>query len=183
MPKHPLERWFDVSLAPVFRVSLVLSLLLMIGIGLAGADLRVPSAPLGILSFELAGADGVAALLAGWSDTQCRDAMLLQGLDYAFLVAYSSALASAALLLGRRHAPTRPRLSALARPMAWALTFAGLADAVENTPMTLMLHTGVPDPTGATISLVFASTKFVLLGLGIAYVLTALAVPRGKAPA
>lgn len=176
---HPFERWFDASLGPLFRSSLVLSLIVMAVLGTIDAGLRCPTAPLGIVSFEIVGASGVEALLAGWTEAQHRDAILVQGIDYLFLCAYSTALASGALLLGRRAMAGRPRLAALARPAAWALTLSGICDAIENTPMTMMLRSGEASATGATISLVFASAKFVLLVLGIAYVLTMLVVGRG----
>lgn len=174
---HPLERWFGASLPAVFRVSFAVSLLVMLVLAVLDAGLRGPAAPLGIVSFEIAGS-GAQALLNGWTEAQRRDAMLLQGLDYLFLVAYSTALGSAALLLGRRLRGSRPTLAALATPAAWAHTFAGVCDAVENTPMTLALRTGVADPTGAAVSLLFASATFVLLAAGIAYVLVALVATR-----
>ncbi len=181
---HPFERWFDASLGPLFRASLVLSLVVMAVLGTVDAGLRCPSAPLGIVSFEIAGASGAGPMLAGWSEAQRRDAIFVQGLDYLFLLVYSTALASGALLLGRRHASRSRGLAGLARPAAWALTLAGLFDAIENTPMTVMLRTGEASPTGATISLVFASAKFVLLALGIGYVLIAtLALARTRASA
>lgn len=175
---HPFERWFDASLSPLFRASLVLSLVTMGALGTVDSSLRCPTAPLGIVSFEIAGG-GAAELLDGWTETQRRDAMLVQGLDYLFLVVYSTALASAALLLGRRARTTRPQLAALARPVAWGFTLSGLADAIENTPMTLMLRTGVADQTGALVTLGFASAKFILLLIGLPYLLVMLAVGRG----
>ncbi len=177
---HPFERWFGASLVPLFRASLVLSLLTMAPLATVDASLRCPTAPLGIVSFEIVGS-GVGELLRGWSEAQRRDAMLVQGLDYLFLLLYSTALASGALLLGARARVGRPKLSALSRPVAWGFTFAALFDAVENTPMTLMLRTGAADPTGALVTLVFASAKFVLLLIGIAYLLLMLALGRGEA--
>jgi hypothetical protein len=179
MPMHPLERWFDGSLVHVFRVSLVLSLVVMAVLGTVDAGLHCPTAPQGIVSFEIAG-EGAPAMLAGWSEVQRRDAIFVQGLDYLFLCVYSTALASASLLLGRRAKATHPRLAALATPIAWGHTLAALCDAIENTPMTIALHRGETDPTGATISLVFASVKFVLLVVGIGYVLVALALTRQR---
>lgn len=175
---HPFERWFEASLRPLFVASFVLSLIVMAVLGSVDAGLHVPTAPQGIVSFEIAGADGAGPLLAGWTEAQRRDAIFVQGLDYLFLLVYSTALASGALLLGRRHAAGRARLASLARPAAWALTIAGLSDAIENTPMTIMLRTGEVSATGATISLVFASVKFALLAVGIGYVLFALFAPR-----
>jgi hypothetical protein len=167
---HPLERWFDASLVPLFRVSLALSLITMAVLGTVDAGLRCPTAPLGIVSFEIAGG-GAADLLAGWTEAQRRDAMLVQGLDYLFLLLYSTAFAAGALLAGRRAAAKHPRLASLARPVAWAFTGSGLADLVENTPMTLMLRAGAASTTGAWITLAFASAKFILLLIGIPYLL------------
>jgi hypothetical protein len=176
---HPLERWFGGSLVAVFRVSLGLSLLVMSVLASVDAGLHCPTAPQGIVSFEIAGADA-PALLAGWSEAQRRDAIFVQGLDYLFLVVYSTALASAALLIGRR-AKAHPRVAALAAPAAWAHTLAGVADAIENTPMVIALRRGETDPTGATISLVFASAKFALLALGLLYIVVGVVLTRGTA--
>lgn len=174
---HPLLAWPDAPLRDLARGSLALSLLVMAVLATIDAGLRCPSAPLGIVSFEIAGASGAAPLLAGWSEAQRHDAILLQGLDYLFLMAYATALASAAVRLARRHA-ARERYAGLASAAAWACSVSGISDAIENTPMTLMLRDGVADEMGATISLVCASLKFVLLVLGIGYVLVGLALPR-----
>lgn len=174
---HPLERWFGASLVPLFRVSLALSILTMTPLAVVDASLRCPTAPNGIVSFELAGG-GAEELLRGWTEMQRRDAMLVQGLDYLFLVLYSTALAAAALLLGRRARKAKPRLAALATPLAWGFTLAGVCDAIENTPMTLMLRSGEANAAGAMVTLGFASAKFILLLIGIPYLLLTAALTR-----
>lgn len=121
--------------------------------------LRTAEAPNGIVSFEVAGGDA-AAMLAAWSAAQRADALLLQGLDYLFLVVYSTALASAGCLVARRCARAAPRLAGAVTLAAWAATLAGVADAIENAPLILMLRSGVASPLGATVSLVAATVKF-----------------------
>lgn len=175
--KHPFERWLGPSLGRFFLVSLALCLPTMFALSRVDAALRGPNAPLGIVSFEFAGR-GAAALLAGWTEAQRRDALFVQGLDYLFLVLYSAVLSSAALLLGRRR---EGRIAALASPIAWAFTLAAVADAIENAPMVVMLRTGVADERGAMVSLVCASLKFLLLVVGGLYLIVASVAGRARA--
>lgn len=178
---HPLDRWLGPSLGRFFLVSCALTVPTMVGLSRVDAALRGPNAPLGIVSFEFAGR-GAAVLLAGWSEAQRRDALFVQGLDYLFLVLYSTMLACAALLVGRR---CEGRLRTASTWAAWAFLVAGLSDAVENAPMVMMLRSGVADGAGALVSLVCASTKFALLVLGGAYLLAggvAIGLRRGPPP-
>src|SRR5262245_8478593 len=120
---HPFERWFGASLGPLFRVSLVLTLAVTVVLARLDSGLKSEVTPLGIISFELAG-DRAAEVLASFSEAARRDALLLQGLDYLYLVLYSTALASGVLLLGKG--------SSLARAVAWMQTLAAVCDAIEN---------------------------------------------------
>jgi hypothetical protein len=166
---HPLDRWLGPALGRFFLVSCALTIPTMVCLARVDAALRGPNAPLGIVSFEFAGR-GAAAVLSGWTEAQRRDALFVQGLDYLFLVLYSTTLACAALLVGRRCAG---RLRAASGPAAWAFLLAAVADAVENAPMVAMLRAGVADPRGALVSLACASAKFALLVLGGVYLLAA----------
>jgi hypothetical protein len=167
---HPLERWFGASLSPIFRLSLALTLAEMVVLGRLDSALKSDVAPLGIISFELAGARA-PAVLASFSEAARRDALLLQGLDYLYLLLYSTAIGSAALLLGRRLSTAWPRLAAFARPVAWMLTAAAVFDAIENVPLILMLRSGSADPSGASISQLSAIAKFALVAIGLVYLL------------
>jgi len=168
--EHPLKRWFDASLGPLFRVSLVLMLALGVVLAQLDTGLRSEVAPLGIISFELAG-ENAALMLASFSEAARRDALLIQGLDYLYLLLYSTTLASGALLVGRRLVDARPKFAALATPIAWMQTIAAISDAIENVPMILMLRSGMADPTGASISRIAAIIKFALVAIGLLYVL------------
>jgi hypothetical protein len=134
------------------------------------SGLKTAAAPLGIISFELAG-PRAQEMLTSFGEAGRRDALLLQGLDYLYLVAYSTTLACGALLVGRRLAATRPRFAALARSVAWIQTVAGLCDAIENVPLILMLQSGRADAMGASIARVTASTKFLFVLVGLVYLL------------
>ena len=172
---HPLERWFDGSLRPIFGTALVLSLVLSVVLQRIDAGLKTAAAPLGIISFELAGARATH-VLGSWGEAARRDALLLQGLDYAYLLSYSTALASGALLLGRRLSARRPRFAALAGVVAWLQTLAAVCDAIENLPLILMLRSGVADPAGASVSRSAAIGKFALVAVGFVYLLAGAAL-------
>lgn len=155
----------------VFWASCLLSILLMVVLGKLDHSLRTDAAPFGIISFELAGARA-PAILASWSPAQRADALLLQGLDALFLVAYSSFLASAALRLARRVGDRASRLARLGPVVAWLSGLAGLCDAIENVPLIRMLRAGAADPSQAQLALVCATLKFTLVAIGLLYVIT-----------
>jgi hypothetical protein len=174
--KHPLERWFEGRLGRLFVAVLIATFTTMGVLVYLDAGLKVPSSPLGIISFELAGASGARSVLDGWNEALKRDAMFIQGLDYLFLILYATAIASAALVLGRRLEPNRPRFGRLAPLIAWAAYAAAFGDAIENGPMVVMLRSNVVTPIGADFSMIAASIKFVLLALGLGYLVVACAL-------
>ncbi|MFO0568074.1 MAG: hypothetical protein U0263_20605 [Polyangiaceae bacterium] len=171
-------------LGAVFALSLVATLGVLAVLSRFDSRLRGPSAPLGIVSFELAGANGVRRVLDGWNDAQRLDALFVQRLDYLFLVLYATTIASAALLVARRLAPRHPRAAALGRRVAWGICLAALLDAVENAPMISMLSSGVVNEWGANVSSACASLKFALVALCLFYLLAALpfALRQSRAP-
>ena len=108
----------------VLRVSLFTTLSLLVVLVALDAGLHTPHARQGMVSFELAGADA-AAILGEWSEEQRRDALLLQGLDYLFLVGYSALFAVVALTLAEGLRESAPRLYKLAPLAARAALLAG----------------------------------------------------------
>jgi hypothetical protein len=163
----------------VLRVALLTTLSVGAVLSVLDAGLHSAHAPLGIVSFELAGADA-AAILADWSDAQRRDALLLQGLDYLFIPGYATLLAVMALSQAARLGQRAPRLRKLAPLAAGAAALAGAADVVENVPMILMLRAGAANPTGAAIAEVCATIKFALVLAVILYAIGALVSRVGR---
>jgi hypothetical protein len=159
---------------------------LLIGLGAATAALYVALAVIdfqlkdtggpGILEFEFVGSAGNAAeTLAEWGDHGRDLATLSLWLDFAFMAAYGSFFALAALAT-RDFARDRG-LRSLAAAGAFApycAIFAALYDAAENTALLLVVggHGGGAAPV---IAAVCASIKFLLIGLAIGYVLWGLA--------
>lgn len=155
----------SLSLHALRRAALIATLVVFVPLSALDAGLHTSAAPNGIVSFELAG-DGAPAILQSWGEAQRRDALLLQGLDYLFLLVYAALLACAALERGK--SSNNARIVALAPLVAWLAVLAGIADAIENVPLILMLRSG-PSSLGATVALVFASLKFALISIVVAY--------------
>lgn len=133
----------------------------------------------GIIPFELAGGEARAtAIMRRWGrpgQAAARRSLLL---DYPYLASYSCLLALAcdatAESLRRRE---RFWLAAAGAPLAWGQLAAGACDAAENAALLAVL-------AGArrrmpVVARVFAVNKFVLLGLGLAYLLIGFALTRG----
>jgi hypothetical protein len=158
--------------AIALRVALFTTVVLFAVLAVLDDNLHSEHAPHGIVSLELAGAAAVA-IMKEWTDAQRRDALLLQGLDYLFIPAYSTLLATAALTHAASLRARAPRLRRVGKAMAWTSALAGLADAIENVPLILMLRTGVANSVGAEIAMVFASLKFASIVVVVSYLVVA----------
>ncbi len=165
-----------------FIVFLVLALLVMVTLQVLGRPLVTPAAPAGIVSFELAGDPSTARqIVASWTETARVDAGFNLGLDYLFLVAYSTAIALGSALVARRLLPRAPRLAALGAALAWAQYAAALLDALENYALIRILL-GSTATYWPAVARICAVPKFALVAAGLLYVLLgALAALVGRA--
>ncbi|HEU4538822.1 MAG TPA: hypothetical protein VFS00_32105, partial [Polyangiaceae bacterium] len=143
---HPL---LDVSRAKRGRVSAALSALalgLMAWLRSIDGRLRGPGSEGGIVGLEFCGrVDACAAQLgaiAGRGEAASLGFSL--GLDYAFLAAYSTAIAAAIVFLVDREAsaPRLARVRGAAIALAWLQWAAAGFDAVENVALWQMASGG-----------------------------------------
>jgi hypothetical protein len=152
---------------------------LVLLLAMSPAEERMKDSGPGVVPFELAGSQERAdEILAEWGEDG-QDASREQlWIDFGFLVAYGTFL-TLLLLIGRDLARRRGwrRLAAIG---AVVVSFGALAagfDALENICLLLTLGgAGAAFPPLATI---FASCKFILLTVAIAYLLTCLAMRLG----
>jgi hypothetical protein len=132
--------------------------------------LHTEAAPQGIVSFELAGtAAKSAAILDSWPAPAREAAMLLQGLDFLYLVVYPVWVCLLALSLSER-------LGGKWQKAGWwlgtAVIFCAPFDAIENHALIVQI-TGGPTDALAARAWFCAGAKFALLFTGLAYVATA----------
>ena len=161
-------------LAPRYRgraLALLIGLTstLSIWLAVAGAPLTTDAAPNAIVSFELARtADASAAILASWDAKAREAAMLVQGIDILYLLAYPAMFSLAAVQLGHR---LRGRWLRIGMPLAWAVWLAAPLDLIENLALIEQIQSG-PSEGAAFVAWACALPKFALV---IALALFALA--------
>jgi hypothetical protein len=142
--------------------------------------LRTGAAPQGIVSFELAGDVGSAArILASWDAEARVVAGFVQGLDYLFLLAYSTTIAFACVWAANAMRVVAPRLAAVGPGLAWGQWAAAGLDAIENLALLVMLFGGAAAPWPA-VAWTCAVPKFALVGAGLLYALVGVIVRFGR---
>ena len=179
---HPLHSIPRASRKRFFFICLALTLVLYVVFGILDAPLRSEAAPMGIVSFELAGTPQAAReitdswkqmslLLSATADrpnpyivnTPYVFAAFGLGLDYLFMPVYALALAFGTLLAAQKHTGWIQPLAAAAGYGAFA---AVLFDAVENYALLRVLLGAVESGYPALASFC-AIVKFGLIGFGI----------------
>ena len=142
-----------------------LTLAVMTVMNLLDVPLRTAAAPSGIVSFELAGQpDAAQRIVASWDDEARIYAALSLGIDYLFMLAYSTAVALGCVILAQRMPPA---LALLGPYLAWAQWIAALLDAVENYSLIRVL---LGTAQGwATVARYCALPKFAIIGVGLLY--------------
>lgn len=135
--------------------------------------LRTEAAPLGIVSFELARTtDAAQAILASWqAPPVMADAWASVMLDYAWLVLYALTLTLGCSMVALDWVGRSARLTAAISVVAWLQPLAALLDAIENTAMVWMLHTGEAGQPWPMIAFSAAVPKFAIVCIGIAVIL------------
>lgn len=130
--------------------------------------LRTEAAPQGIVSFELARtAARSGAILDSWS-TQAREAvMLLQGLDYLYLVVYPVWLSLLASSLSQWLGGTWQRVGLW---ISTAVILCAPFDAIENHALILQVMRG-PSEELAARAWFCASVKFAFFFAAVAFLL------------
>lgn len=163
--QHPLFVVPEGARARVSWALVGLTLALAAWLGAIDGVLRGPGSEGGIVGYELCGdVDACAAQLTAMHARGATEALAFSlGLDYLFLVAYSTAIAAVLVFAGARLG--RP-WAKLVGGIAWAQWGAALLDAIENFALWQMLQHGASDPW-PSIATVCAVPKFAIVGLGL----------------
>jgi hypothetical protein len=132
--------------------------------------LHTEAASQGIVSFELARtAARSAAILDSWGAQAREAAMLLQGLDYLYLVVYPVWVSLLSLSLAERLGGTWQKAGLW---LGAAVILCAPFDAIENHALILQIMRGPSDEL-AMRAWFCAGAKFALLFAGLGYVATA----------
>jgi hypothetical protein len=172
--KHPLETVPKNRRPAIFTALFVLTIIVMLVLNLAGDALRTDAAPAGIISYEFAGTvDRAQSILDSWSPQTKIYAGFNLGLDYLFLVAYSTTIALAVIWVASQLKTSQRFWISLAVFLAWALWGAALLDAIENYALFTMLVNGAFEPW-PQVAWWSALIKFTIVIFGLVYSLIGL---------
>ena len=170
---HPFSSIEKDKLSRIFIVLGVLTLILMFTLNSINSQLSNKTAPMGIVSFELAGTmEHSQRIMAGWGEDGKTYAALSLGLDYLFLVSYASFLSLGCVLATNRLTNTGKLLIA-GILLSWSQFLAGLLDGVENWALIQFLFQS-QNEFYPMLAKYCAIPKFVIIGCGILYIFTML---------
>jgi hypothetical protein len=124
----------------------------------------------GIISFQLAKHVGVSeAILNSWNNQSKISAGLNTGLDFLFLIIYPSLIALLVHKLNRKLWSNHSFYS-IGIIVLFTQFFAALFDAIENIGLTQLLLGNITQ-FWTSIAYYFAIAKFILLAIGILYII------------
>lgn len=177
MTNHPLSLISPKSRPAIFAVLLIVTLIFMAILNITGDHLRtykdgkpVQPAPLGIISYELAGTEENAGnILNSWDNEDKVYAGFNLGFDYLWMIFYSTTIALG-LVWTADALNLTGRLSTAVNLLAWGQWLAALLDALENDALLTMLF-NEPATPWPQIAFLSAVIKFALVILGILVVL------------
>ncbi len=183
--RHPFDWLSPSGQKRAFVALLALTLVVMVGLNVLGRPLNTEVAPSGIVSFELAGKLSVArGMVESWGQTGQVYAGLNLGLDYLFMVAYSSCISLGCVLVARRLSRRIEFLSSVGVLLAWTQFGAALLDAVENYALIRVLLRSQQELWPA-VARWCAVPKFLIVAAGLVYVslgAVSVMVARGRRP-
>lgn len=164
--------WINESAkVPLLFVLFAASLILSISLSLIAAGLTNETAPLGMVSFELAGSLSRAhEIMCSWDGAAREDAFLSTGLDYLYLCVYPLAISLACDLAASRIWKQHGRLRSAGNVLAWVVPAAGVLDATENYAMIRVLRLA-ENPLWPGLAKWCAIPKFGLVLLGLGYLI------------
>jgi hypothetical protein len=179
--RHPYQMLSARRKLSLFWSLLLATLALLLILNQVGDPLVNPDAPYGIVSFEIARTWPTAAsIMSSWDFAARLHAAFSLGLDYLFMLVYSSTLALSSLWAGDKLLVLRWPLAGFGVPLAWGSWLAAVFDSVENLALILLLfgQQGYFWPAAAALC---AYLKFGLILLGMAYAFFALVVSFASA--
>jgi hypothetical protein len=167
--KHPLQLIPTEMYRRFFLFMLASTLVIMVILNWVSAPLTTLAAPMGIVSYELAGTiDKAEQILVSWdTQTQLRAAFSL-GFDYLFIPAYSLTIGLACIWVAGVIRARRWPFAMLGLPIAWGLLLAAFSDGVENIALTTMIFNSASSPW-PQIAYGCAMVKFLLIFAGLIY--------------
>jgi len=146
------------------------TLVTIIAMQTLSAPLVTKDAPAGIVSFELAGDLQTSnTIIDSWNEQIRIFAGLGLGLDFLFLLLYSTTLALACSIIKYSLTLRKPIFSMFGTLVIWSALIAGVCDGIENIALIKLLL-GSQSQLWPMLANVFAITKFILIAMALIYI-------------
>ncbi|PIE31467.1 hypothetical protein CSA56_18250 [candidate division KSB3 bacterium] len=170
MLQHPFTRLPPSEQKKVSLILILCSIAVMAVLTVLGEPLHTQNAPLGIVSFELAKTPVKARqMIAEWGATGQIIAAFHLGLDYLFLLLYSSALALGCALIVDKTAQRRSLYDVAGIVLSWSQFGAAGLDSIENAALMNLLS-GAQWSGWPGLAWCCACVKFLIVCAGLCYI-------------
>ena len=168
--RHPFQS-ISPERVPSYLIPLILlTLLSMLILNLLGSSLNTAAAPSGIISFELAGDPEIStAIIDSWDHASQMIASLSLGLDYLFLLIYSTTIAMGCIWAMNAFITKPSFYLSVGILLAWGQGLAALLDGVENAALLRLLLGEIQSPW-PQLAQTCAVIKFTLIAFGLIYI-------------
>jgi hypothetical protein len=167
--RHPLEWIPETEQKAAFWILFAATIIMIIFMQIVSAPLITDAAPQGIVSFEFSGnLPNAEKIINSWGQEERIYAGLSLGLDYLFLVLYSSTIALGCMLTARTM--SAEFLITTGAVLAWAQFAAAFLDCVENFALIKLLL-GSCNAVWPQIAFWCAGPKFFIVGVGLVYII------------
>ncbi len=164
------ERFSPQQQKKYLLVFAVLTVFFMVVFVFIDAPLVSPSAPFGIVSYELAGTETAAdAILRDW-DSVMGYAVISLLMDFVFIPTYVITISLGCILAGHSLKEHDWPLVSIDSYLVFALITAGVLDIIENTSLLVQIYT-LPQTPWPQIAFYAAITKFAFIFIALVYAL------------
>jgi len=166
---HPLARLSPSTQRRALPLLIVSTLAMTAVLQVIGRPLQTTAAPLGIVSFELAGTLATSqTMIASWDSSAQLHAAFSLGLDYLYMPLYAVAVALACVRTAATSLRSPQAAASLGLLLAWGLGLAALLDALENAALWQVLQ-GSAAAAWPVVARCCAIVKFALVLAGLFY--------------
>lgn len=152
-------------------VAIVLAVFMFAHMLWLARPLNTNAAPVGVLSFEFAwSVVNSQKMVTSWGTEGKMLSAFLLGYDFLFPLVYGTAIGLACLGMVESPRPLAPRWAQVGIYLSWGMVAAILLDYIENIALFQILF-GNLTPVLPPLAAICAGIKFLLVALGILYVL------------
>ena len=168
------KRIISLSNKSILLYSGFFGVILFLALGYFNKPLITEIAPNGIVSFELAKDINMSiSIISSWNLNAKINAGLSLGIDFLYLVIYSIFFATSCYLISQKYINKNNLIFKTGLLLTKLQFVAALFDAIENIALIKLLI-GSNNKIYSSIAFYFASIKFLIIALGIVYIIIGL---------